>query len=54
MGYEALTRFDNGRRPDLVFEDAASVGLGVELETSCAVAAVRAAVGAPTRGLARR
>ena len=47
VGYEALTRFDDGRRPDLVFEDAASVGLGVELETVCAVAAVRAATVLP-------
>ena len=45
-GYEALTRFASGRRPDLVFEDAHSVGLGIELETACAVAAVRAAVAA--------
>ena len=47
-GYEALTRFASGRRPDLVFEDAHSVGLGIELETACAVAAVRAAVALPT------
>jgi EAL domain-containing protein (putative c-di-GMP-specific phosphodiesterase class I) len=47
-GYEALTRFASGRRPDLVFEDAHSVGLGIELETACAVAAVRAAVALST------
>ena len=32
VGYEALTRFDSGQRPDLVFADAWSVGLGQELE----------------------
>lgn len=46
-GYEALTRFDYARRPDLVFQDAHSVGLGIELETVCALAAVRAAVDLP-------
>ncbi len=47
VGFEALTRFASGRRPDLVFEDAHAVGLGVELETACALAAVRAAVDLP-------
>ena len=47
LGHEALTRFDSGRRPDLVFEDAHAAGLGVELETACALAAVRAAVALP-------
>ena len=46
-GYEALTRFDYARRPDLVFQDAHSVGLGIELETACARAAVRAACTLP-------
>lgn len=32
VGFEALARFDHGR-PDLVFEDAWSIGLGVALET---------------------
>ena len=32
IGFEALTRFHNGLRPDLVFAEAASLGLGVELE----------------------
>ena len=32
VGYEALTRFDSGQRPDLCFADAWSVGLGPELE----------------------
>jgi diguanylate cyclase (GGDEF)-like protein len=32
LGFEALTRFGSGRRPDLCFADAWDVGLGVELE----------------------
>ena len=32
VGYEALTRFHNGIRPDLVFAEAQSVGIGAELE----------------------
>jgi EAL domain-containing protein (putative c-di-GMP-specific phosphodiesterase class I) len=43
MGYEALTRFDSGRRPDLCFADAWSVGLGLELELATLEAAVAAA-----------
>jgi len=47
LGYEALTRFTSGVRPDLVIGDAHEVGLGVELETACALAAVRAAAALP-------
>jgi len=43
VGYEALTRFANGRRPDLVFADAQQAGLGPELEIACAAAAIGAA-----------
>lgn len=32
IGFEALTRFDDGVRPDVRFHDAASVGCGVDLE----------------------
>ena len=32
VGYEALTRFHNGIRPDLVFAEAQAVGIGAELE----------------------
>ena len=39
VGYEALTRFADGRRPDLWFADAAKAGVGVRLE----VATMRAA-----------
>ena len=44
IGYEALTRFDDGIQPDAQFRAAAAVGLGVELE----VAALRAALTAAT------
>jgi EAL domain-containing protein (putative c-di-GMP-specific phosphodiesterase class I) len=43
VGYEALTRFDDGTRPDLRFIEAATVGLQSALEIACAEAAVRAA-----------
>ncbi|MGA2836258.1 MAG: EAL domain-containing protein [Acidimicrobiales bacterium] len=43
VGYEALTRFDDGTRPDLWFSEASSVGLQSALEVACAAAAVRAA-----------
>ena len=42
VGYEALTRFDSGQRPDLCFADAWSVGLGPEMELATLAAAVEA------------
>jgi PAS domain S-box-containing protein len=42
VGYEALTRFDDGVRPDLHFIEAHTVGLGTELESVCAEAALEA------------
>lgn len=42
VGFEALTRFDSGQRPDLCFADAWSVGLGAELELATLAAAVDA------------
>jgi EAL domain-containing protein (putative c-di-GMP-specific phosphodiesterase class I) len=42
VGYEALTRFDSGQRPDLCFADAWSVGLGPDLEIATLEAAVAA------------
>lgn len=42
VGYEALTRFDSGQRPDLCFADAWSVGLGPELELATLASAVEA------------
>ena len=35
VGYEALTRFDDGTRPDLRFLAADKVGMMVQLETAC-------------------
>lgn len=43
VGYEALTRFDDGLRPDLRFIDAHEVGLGSALEAVCVQAAFDAA-----------
>ncbi len=42
VGFEALTRFDSGQRPDLCFADAWSVGLGPEMELATLAAAVEA------------
>lgn len=40
VGYEALTRFESGQRPDHCFADAWSIGLGAELELATLAAAV--------------
>lgn len=42
VGYEALTRFPDGARPDLRFAEAASLGLGLKLEIACLRAALEA------------
>lgn len=42
VGYEALTRFDNGQRPDLCIIEAHQAGLGPELEVACTLAALEA------------
>ncbi|MHB8399115.1 MAG: PAS domain S-box protein, partial [Candidatus Limnocylindrales bacterium] len=42
VGFEALTRFTDGRPPDLAFRTAGTAGLGIELETAC----LRASIGA--------
>lgn len=34
IGFEALSRFDSGRAPDVEFAEAHRVGLGIELETA--------------------
>ncbi len=47
VGYEALTRFDDGTRPDEKILEAHSVGLGSELEAAIAKAALSAAEGFP-------
>jgi PAS domain S-box-containing protein len=43
VGYEALTRFEDGRAPDMWLEEAHAVDLGLELEEACARSAVEAA-----------
>ncbi|CAN5561113.1 hypothetical protein BH20CHL6_BH20CHL6_18300 [soil metagenome] len=43
VGYEALTRFHDGIPPAVRFAEAASVGLGIELEVATLDAAVQAA-----------
>jgi PAS domain S-box-containing protein len=42
VGYEALTRFDDGARPDVRFIEAHTVGLGTELEAACVEVALEA------------
>ena len=42
IGYEALTRFEDGMRPDLRFGEAAQVGLGGRLELAALTAAADA------------
>jgi EAL domain-containing protein (putative c-di-GMP-specific phosphodiesterase class I) len=44
VGYEALTRFANGERPDLVFTEAERLGIGRNLEAATIAAAVKASV----------
>ena len=41
VGFEALTRFDDGSRPDLMFAAALECGMGIELETVTLEAALR-------------
>jgi EAL domain-containing protein (putative c-di-GMP-specific phosphodiesterase class I)/DNA-binding response OmpR family regulator len=50
VGYEALTRFRDGTRPDRRFADADAVGLGLELESACLSAALAAAPDLPGAG----
>jgi EAL domain-containing protein (putative c-di-GMP-specific phosphodiesterase class I)/DNA-binding response OmpR family regulator len=40
VGFEALTRFDDGTRPDHRFAHAEQIGLGLELERACLQAAL--------------
>jgi PAS domain S-box-containing protein len=42
VGYEALTRFNDGTPPELRFSDADQAGLGQELELACLRAAMEA------------
>jgi PAS domain S-box-containing protein len=47
VGYEALTRFTDGANPEVLFAEAAAVGLGAELETATLQAALAAAEALP-------
>jgi len=47
VAYEALTRFDDGVRPDLHFDEAVRMGLGLDLELATLEAAVAASVALP-------
>ncbi|MBF6605984.1 MAG: EAL domain-containing protein [Chloroflexi bacterium] len=47
VGYEALSRFDNGTPPEAVFALAARAGLGIELETATLGAALEVAAVLP-------
>ncbi len=47
VGHEALTRFDDGRRPDEVFAEARAVNLGLELEVATLIAALDASATLP-------
>lgn len=47
IGFEALTRFDNGTTPDRVFRSAVSVGLGLELEIATLRSALDSAQALP-------
>lgn len=48
IGFEALSRFADGARPDRRFADAAAVGLGLELESATLAAALGAARDLPS------
>jgi EAL domain-containing protein (putative c-di-GMP-specific phosphodiesterase class I) len=47
VGYEALTRFTDGTNPEVLFVEAAAVGLGVELEMATLKAALAASNALP-------
>jgi EAL domain-containing protein (putative c-di-GMP-specific phosphodiesterase class I) len=47
VGYEALTRFTDGANPEVLFAEAAAIGLGHELETATLQAALEAAESLP-------
>ncbi len=50
IGHEALTRFDGGAAPEMLFTTAATVGLGLDLELACVRAAVNEARSLDLRG----
>ena len=47
VGFEALTRFSDGARPDLRFMEAEAVGMSVRLETACIAEQLEAATWLP-------
>jgi EAL domain-containing protein (putative c-di-GMP-specific phosphodiesterase class I) len=47
VGYEALTRFDSGSNPEVIFAEADTVGLGHELETATLRVALEASAALP-------
>lgn len=47
IGYEALTRFDDGVAPDVRFAEAAALGCELDLETACLRVAVAAGASLP-------
>jgi len=47
VGYEALTRFDDGVPPNVAFAVAVECGLGIDLEAVTLAAALREAAGLP-------
>lgn len=47
IGFEALTRFDDGVAPDVHFAEAAAVGLGIELEIATLRSALASATALP-------
>jgi EAL domain-containing protein (putative c-di-GMP-specific phosphodiesterase class I)/CheY-like chemotaxis protein len=50
VGYEALTRFADSTAPDVRFAEAATLGLGIELERATLAAAIDAAASLPRVG----
>ena len=48
VGHEALTRFEDGRRPDVVFGFATSAGVGIELELATLREALLASAALPS------
>ena len=49
IGFEALTRFDDGVRPDIRFAEATRLGLGRTLERATLAAAIDAVAALPSR-----
>lgn len=47
VGYEALTRFDDGSRPDVRFAEARALGMGLALEQATLLAALTASSDLP-------